>query len=93
MTSPFDDVKKGERYSGETSFLGLIFCWLVFCVMYFVFCVGHLLVFLVLWTCDVCIVDMCLYFYILYEHVLSFIYGMSYFWHGLVYDCLLFIYA
>ena len=39
----------------------------------------------VLWTCV-------FYFYIFYEHVLSFIHGMSYlFCDGLVYDCLLFV--
>jgi len=43
----FDDVKKGERYSGETS-LGLIFC-----MMYFVF---------YCWTSFVSIMDMYLMF-------------------------------
>ena len=56
MTSPFDDVKKGERFSGETSFLGLIFCVLYFlCLCWTSFGIfsicGHIF--------DVCVVDMC----------------------------------
>ena len=54
MTSPFDDVKKGERYSGGEifwrDFTWAYILFLIFCVMYFVFCVGHLFGIL-LWTC------------------------------------------
>ena len=86
MTSPFDDVKKGERYSGETS-LGLIFC-----VMYFVFCLYFVLdtfcyVFdTFCYDFNVC-VDMCCFIYV----NISFIYDMCYFWHGHVYCDLLFV--
>ena len=80
MTSPFDDVKKGESYSGETIswayiLLACILCD-VFCILcwtfFGIFSIMDMYLMFVLWTCDVCIVDMCLYFYILYEHVLSF---------------------
>ena len=74
MTSPFDDVKKGERYSRETS---LSWAYILCIVLCFV-CWTH-----VFYVC----VDMYFYLCVLYEHV--FIYDMSYlFWHGLVYDCL-----
>ena len=80
MTSPFDDVKKGESYLGRV-ILREIFCDIVLCVLF-----GHVVfIFILLWTCSIyflfllwtCIFSMCCghgHGYLLYAYFFVFVY-------------------